>query len=370
MIRVTSVGNYKAEDYDDAYLIVRSISSLERRNSPILETAKQVTALSPNSQLFHDYLEWDKAGNWNESTFTSQYRPRFEEQIKNDPIAQQWLETLCEKSAAGRNIALMCFCSDENLCHRTIIADDLRQRGALVMTDAEASKERNKTPVPTSTVKPKTICFTGHRPKGLCGYDKNSYQDFVQNFARKLASLYDRRPLTFISGGAQGFDQLAFWSVDIAKNFLPESERANIRNVVYVPFRGQESRWLDNGLFGKTEYNSMLKAADEVKYLMDAIPSNAVSALMSRNHAMVDAADKVIALYKGDDWETASGGTSECMRYAHNHGRTIMQIKFTIEDQKLMFNENSITCIRGDKSSATKNPTNPTNQTSYSGPEK
>lgn len=197
-----------------------------------------------------------------------------------------------------------------------------------------------------------TICFTGHRAKGLCGYDINSYQGFVMALANKLRSFYNGSQLTFISGGAQGFDQLAFWAVDLVKKTLPENEKNNIKNIVYVPFKGQESRWLDKGLFSKTDYKNMLNAADEVKYLQDRIPDSTrlVGALMDRNHKMVDASDKVIALYEDDNWDTASGGTSECMRYANAHGKSIMQIKYTTDHHTLAFDEKDITIISANNS--------------------
>lgn len=188
-----------------------------------------------------------------------------------------------------------------------------------------------------------TICFTGRRPKDLAGYEKDKYGAFVADLESKLKTICQDsdKPVKFISGGAQGFDQLAFWSVDLLKR---HNSNMNIKNVVYVPFKGQESIWPKETLFGRDDFNKMLSRADEVVYLKDEIPGmgekptppsakRAINgALLSRNHHMVDDSDYVIALYPGDDWQTNSGGTSECMRYAKDAHKKVMQLKYVFNE--------------------------------------
>lgn len=137
----------------------------------------------------------------------------------------------------------------------------------------------------------------------------------------------------FISGGAQGFDQLAFRAVSLVKEKHPD-----IQNIMYVPFRGQERQWLPFGYFGKDEYQKMLLSADEVYYVVDKELTeykSIVGALHARNHAMVDASDKVLALYPDDDWQEHKGGTCECMRYAYSKDIPIVQIKYHVENEVL-----------------------------------
>ena len=202
------------------------------------------------------------------------------------------------------------------------------------------------------------IAFTGHRPKSItaydtienkqvsCGYSHDNYAEFVCKLSEYLASMYNGENITFISGGAQGFDQLAFWAVDMMRNNLPDKDRDKIHNEVYVPFVGQDALWAENGLFGKKEYITMLKKATHVKTLLPEKPDSqhVISALMSRNHAMVDASDIVIALYNEDNWfdPATKSGTAECMRYACAHGKTTLQIKYTIEGYVLKFDETSV----------------------------
>lgn len=180
----------------------------------------------------------------------------------------------------------------------------------------------------------KTICFTGRRAKGLAGYDRENYNMFVSELAQWLSRSFCREEGTvkFISGGAQGFDQLAFWAVDLAR--MDPKRKADIDNTIYVPFRGQESVWKEDGLFSRSEYRAMLDTADHVEYLSEkpADFSGICRALTDRNHEMVDVSDMVVALYARDDWRTAKGGTAECMRYAEAAGKPIVQIKYEKTD--------------------------------------
>lgn len=199
----------------------------------------------------------------------------------------------------------------------------------------------------------KTLCFTGRRPKDL-GFteiivskngreylknaqNESAYKDFVLSLSGILEKFYENGYTKFISGGAQGFDQLAFRAVSLVKEKHPE-----IQNIMYVPFRGQERQWLSFGYFGQDEYKKMLMVADEVYYVVDKELTeykSIVGALHARNHAMVAASDKVLALYPDDDWEEHKGGTCECMRYAYSKGVPIVQMKYHVENEVLRMDE-------------------------------
>lgn len=177
----------------------------------------------------------------------------------------------------------------------------------------------------------KTICFTGRRPKDLAGFKYQSYSSFLDDLTTYLDSLYQKGVRNFISGGAQGFDQLAFWSV----NRLQE-KYDDINNVVYVPFPGQESVWStrSDDFFSQFKYREMLSKADNVRFISEQRPFDRWSAaklLDDRNKAMIDDADFVVALYPYDDWKSiGKGGTCNAMRYAYNKRKIIYQIKFKL----------------------------------------
>lgn len=182
----------------------------------------------------------------------------------------------------------------------------------------------------------KTACFTGHRPKDLHGYVKEPYVPLVETVTELCADLHFAAGVdTFISGGAQGFDQLAFWAV----NKLNEASTAN--NVVYVPFPSQPNVWRETGLFGRSEHALMLRKATRVKVVSDdpADKRGAVTALHARNHAMVDDSDFVVALLAPKAWDlmdpakrdAVKGGTAECVKYALERNKPVIAIRYDVD---------------------------------------
>ena len=175
------------------------------------------------------------------------------------------------------------------------------------------------------------IAFTGRRPKNLVGYNESSYTQFSEQLEQILATYGD--DTEFICGGAQGFDQLAAKAALNLKLRFP-----NIKIHLYLPFEGQEKRWLKQGFFGQDMYNFQKRNADTIRYISDieetAPYSEIVKALFLRDEAMVNDADIVIALYPTDDWQTAKGGTSHTMQYAFDK-KPLYQIKYNTNQNKL-----------------------------------
>lgn len=63
-----------------------------------------------------------------------------------------------------------------------------------------------------------TICFTGPRPAKLYGYTKKEeYQKIVDQLKEVIRGFAKFGIKNYITGGAQGFDQLAFWAVNSPK---------------------------------------------------------------------------------------------------------------------------------------------------------
>lgn len=96
--------------------------------------------LSPSRQLFFDYRNWASRGIWNEVTFRSEYAPRFISEIANNPVARKLLNQIytMNKQNIDRNFALGCYCDDESLCHRSIVAGLLQGIGINVETKDNA----------------------------------------------------------------------------------------------------------------------------------------------------------------------------------------------------------------------------------------
>lgn len=173
----------------------------------------------------------------------------------------------------------------------------------------------------------KKVAFTGMRPKSLpeYGYNKAKWSAMSDALYPVVGTLIAAGSDTFITGGAQGFDQTAFWTLHRWNGNNP-SQRVN--NEVYAPFKGQESQWVDDGLFGKKQYQFMLQSATAVHLLHDIVPNykEATKYLFARNKAMVNSAGLVIVLAQvgADGSVHISKGTQHAHDYAKSLGRDIL----------------------------------------------
>jgi len=129
---------------------------------------------------------------------------------------------------------------------------------------------------------------------------------------------------TFISGGAQGVDQLAFWAVNRLK-----TKGYPVTNIVYIPFKGQNSRWSEKGTFSKHEYGLMVcKYADRVRIITNSVNdahfNEVKEAMLKRNRAMVDDSDAVFGVYWDNTWQTSNAKdpmTAYTLRYGKNKNK-------------------------------------------------
>ncbi len=115
--------------YDSVWAIVRSLKS---KSSQI----EQHTELSPSKDLFFLYLQLKKEGHWNKTTFQSMYVPQFLYELKyGAENGKSALNNLWKRDKIGENICLLCFCPNETLCHRSIVAGLLQATGCNVVTE-------------------------------------------------------------------------------------------------------------------------------------------------------------------------------------------------------------------------------------------
>ena len=183
-----------------------------------------------------------------------------------------------------------------------------------------------------------TLCFTGHRPKNIysrLAYSemrREDYQGIVLRIRKEVRSAYEEGFRNFLSGGAQGFDQLAFWAVHGLKKEYPD-----IRNRLVLPFEGQDSVWSREGLFSQAEYRQMKRHADSILICAktDKSASSARKALLYRNQVMVALSSLVIGMTKDASWkeESSHGGTAHCLRLAKEGGRKIVTKSFLQEEE-------------------------------------
>lgn len=248
------------------------------------------------------------------------------------------------------HIALCCYEKPTDFCHRHLLADFLEKGNIIIqeLDDKTIENIKNKSVIiDENNINSigldinKTVCFTGRRPKYLFGYnDDKSYFKLMNYMYEIVKEAYNKGYRNFITGGAQGFDQLMFRVVNKLKKDNPNTD---IKNILYLPCKEQSSKWGKEGLFGSDNYDKMLKKADGIYYVSDVYTN---TCLMDRNKAMIDNSSLVIALYDDENWYNEkrlrnTSGTLNALNYAKGNHRNIYQIFFDEKDilNTLQFSE-------------------------------
>lgn len=149
------------------------------------------------------------------------------------------------------------------------------------------------------------IAVTGHRPDKIGGYDFLSTQRrWIRHQLRD--KLIENRPTACISGMALGTDQDFAWTA----MFL------GIPVLAVIPFVGQESRW---NASAQAFYRSLLERCYHIQVVCPG--EYAAWKMQKRNEWMVDHCELLLAV-----WDGSSGGTENCLEYAHKIGRRVIRI--------------------------------------------
>ena len=132
MIYINRIPDICATKYDEVWWIVRSPDDPPKEE-------KLVQSLAPTLELFRKYREAFHAGRFDVEFFQKEYVPQFLKDLAENQEARRDLEYLHEKSR-GEDIALGCYCENEKLCHRSIIAGILKGMGAQIEAEQEYLK--------------------------------------------------------------------------------------------------------------------------------------------------------------------------------------------------------------------------------------
>lgn len=134
MITLGSIRQADPTKYDEIWVICRAVNKLTNfiESNP---NVYHVPELSPQQDLLYHYLNLKNNGDWNSDTFRTEYVPQFVQSLKNyEAIAK--LNELTAKSN-DKNILLVCFCSDETMCHRSIIGGILMHMDANIQCNPD-----------------------------------------------------------------------------------------------------------------------------------------------------------------------------------------------------------------------------------------
>lgn len=182
----------------------------------------------------------------------------------------------------------------------------------------------------------KTFSFTGHRSDQLGGY--NMRNPIMLQLKEVLLVEIEAAILAgfncFLTGGALGTDQAAFWCVEILKKKYP-----HIKNHLAIPYREFGHNWEpeDQEWLGKMKLRAdSLVYVDEIpKYQKDhSVPIGKHSnyKLQVRNEYLVDYGVYLLSVWNG----IKKRGTWNCINYAYkqNHLEAIVRLDTTANFSK------------------------------------
>lgn len=161
----------------------------------------------------------------------------------------------------------------------------------------------------------KTLCFSGHRPKKLFGYDHRT--DGNMKFLLKLKTiierLIDKRGMnTFITGMALGVDM---WSAQIVLQL--KEKYPHIKLVCAIPCINHSTKWNKED----QEIHSYIMSQADLVYYVSEEPYTAWC-MTDRDKWMVDNSITVVAVWDGEE----DGGTWQTIKYARKRQRKIIHL--------------------------------------------
>lgn len=173
----------------------------------------------------------------------------------------------------------------------------------------------------------KTIAFTGHRPNKLYGYDlSNDNYNKLKTELNKILEyeIYTNDADTFITGGALGFDTLAF---DVCDELISQYGG---HQILAIPFKNQADKWFKESVikYNQMKSNSTCIYVDEQKENKDYSVKGTIAGkyhpakMQKRNEWMVDKCDLLIGCWDG----IKRGGTWNCLKYAKSLNKEIIII--------------------------------------------
>ncbi len=150
-----------------------------------------------------------------------------------------------------------------------------------------------------------TCCFTGHRK-----LPANRIQNIKKSLEEELEKLISQGAITFLAGGAIGFDTLASQTILELKQKYP-----NIRLILILPCKNQSQSWNE---LDKQAYTYIKEHADGIFYVSDQYFRGCMHL---RNRALVDSSDYCVC------WLTqGTGGSAYTVDYAKKKGIPVLNL--------------------------------------------
>jgi uncharacterized phage-like protein YoqJ len=155
------------------------------------------------------------------------------------------------------------------------------------------------------------IAASGHRPQQAHLLNLPAFSQQQENAMFQSAKFYlagFNNISLVITGGALG------WDTAVAR----AAYSLGLAYAVYVPCKGQESRW---NAEAQEKYRKMLSLATEVKYISQESYKPAL--MFARDKAMIDACSLLLVLWNP---EKQSGGTYNAIQYARQINKEYINV--------------------------------------------
>ncbi len=153
--------------------------------------------------------------------------------------------------------------------------------------------------------RPKTCCFTGHRPERLPWLSNPAdvkYLSLRRALWDRIQVCCDQGYTRFLTGMAQGVDLLCAELVLELREEIPQIELVPV-----LPYPGQAARWPAED---RRRHKDILKVCSE--QIVVVSPEYDRGCFYRRNRYLVDHSDRIIGVYDG----VPSGGTHQTLEYA------------------------------------------------------
>lgn len=160
------------------------------------------------------------------------------------------------------------------------------------------------------------VCFTGHRPNALGGWDEDNpiKKKVCKVLSEEISRIISEHDMVeFICGGALGVDTWAAMEVLKYQVFNPKK----IFLTLAIPHVGQQNNW---NIEAQLKWLNIFRCADRVEFIDEE--GYAVWKMMNRNKWMVKECDMVVAVWNGGD----KGGTAQCVEFASKQHKNIVNL--------------------------------------------
>lgn len=158
----------------------------------------------------------------------------------------------------------------------------------------------------------KVVCFTGHRPNKLKGYNAEDNKELLWRIHSVCIDLIENRKVnTFINGLALGVDM---WSAKIVIKL--KEKYPHIKLISAIPCKNHPCKWQKQD---KDMWQDICDKSDEVVLVTDEEYKPYL--MQVRNEWMVNKSDYVIGV-----WNGTKGGTANCINFAEKQNKEIIRI--------------------------------------------